>query len=159
MAAGLNRFEGGRFVTYRARDGLGVRRDLLALRGPRGTPLDRHVRRRRDPLRRRALPNFTTRDGLAHDVVMSTYQDAEGTYWFATRGGLCRYRDGRFTTYRQKEGVFHDAPQSVHRGRAGIPLADEQPRRLPRFRTAELAAAAGAGPHRRPGDVHDRDRA
>ena len=33
--------------------------------------------------------------------------------WFATRGGLSRYARGRFTTYRQREGIFHDAAQRV----------------------------------------------
>ena len=91
---------------------------------------------------------FTTNDGLPHDVVMSTYQDSEGTYWFATRGGLSRYRDGRFTTYRQKEGVFHDAAQQCPRGRPRPPLADEQPRRLPRFPRGARRGRAHAGPDR-----------
>jgi streptogramin lyase len=56
---------------------------------------------------------FSTREGLAHDIVISIYEDAEGTHWFATRGGLSRWRDGKFTTYRQKEGLFHDAVQRV----------------------------------------------
>ncbi len=96
-------------------------------------------------------------DGLPHDVVMSTYQDSEGTYWFSTRGGLARYRNGRFTTYRQKEGVFHDAAQRVlEDGRGHLWLTSN--RGVFRVSLAELAAAA-----RTPGritdrvDVHDRD--
>ena len=56
---------------------------------------------------------FTVRDGLAHDIVISVFQDAEGTYWLGTRGGLSRFRDGKFTTYRHREGLFHDAVQRV----------------------------------------------
>ena len=89
---------------------------------------------------------FTTKDGLPHDVVVSTFQDSEGTYWFSTRGGLARFRDGRFTSYRQNEGVFHDATQrALEDGRGNLWLASN--RGISRVSLAELAAAArGPGP-------------
>ena len=66
---------------------------------------------------------------------------AAAAYWFGTRGGLSRWKAGRFTTYRQKEGLFHDAVQKV--------LADDHGylwltsnHGIFRIRSAELDAAA-----------------
>ncbi|MGH9369190.1 MAG: histidine kinase, partial [Thermoanaerobaculia bacterium] len=81
---------------------------------------------------------------LAHDIVISIYQDSEGTHWFATRGGLSRFRDGVFTTYRQKEGLFHDAAQHVVEDGRGY-LWVTSNRGIYRVRQAELAAAAAGG--------------
>lgn len=84
---------------------------------------------------------LSTKDGLPHDIVMSTFQDGQGSYWFATRGGLSRYRDGRFTTYRQKEGLFHDAVQRVVQDGHGY-LWMTSNRGIFRVSEQELAAAA-----------------
>src|SRR5262249_60087976 len=87
----------------------------------------------------------------AHDVVMSAYQDSEGTFWFATRGGLSRYEGGRFTTYRQREGLFHDAAQRViEDGRGYLWLTSN--RGVFRISAAELAPAAAQTPPPRAAD-------
>jgi signal transduction histidine kinase/ligand-binding sensor domain-containing protein len=38
---------------------------------------------------------FTTRDGLAHNVVRAVLEDRQGVLWFATMGGLTRYDSRR----------------------------------------------------------------
>ena len=40
---------------------------------------------------------FTTKDGLSGDIVMSALEDREGNIWFGTVQGLDRFRAGAFT--------------------------------------------------------------
>ena len=49
---------------------------------------------------------YTTREGLSSDRVWSIVEDRDGSLWIGTDGGgLNRFRDGRFTVYREPEGV------------------------------------------------------
>lgn len=48
---------------------------------------------------------YTTRNGLAHDVVHSLYEDPHGDLWIGTAGGLSRLSNGRFRTYSVREGL------------------------------------------------------
>lgn len=54
--------------------------------------------------------NFTTKDGLSSDLVVSLLHDKrDGAIWIATRGfGLNRYHNGKFTTYTTKDGLSND---------------------------------------------------
>ena len=36
------------------------------------------------------------------------HEDAAGTLWFGTQGGLTRYKDGKLTAYTTREGLFHN---------------------------------------------------
>jgi len=51
---------------------------------------------------------FTTRDGLAHDDVLSALQDREGNLWFGTYGGVSRYDGERFVTFTTRDGLAHN---------------------------------------------------
>jgi PAS domain S-box-containing protein len=42
---------------------------------------------------------YTTKDGLAGDVVESIYEDRRGSLWIGTNHGLSQWRDGQFTTH------------------------------------------------------------
>jgi ligand-binding sensor domain-containing protein len=42
----------------------------------------------------KSFKHFTTRDGLASDMVFSIYEDKNGNIWFGTSGGASRY-DGK----------------------------------------------------------------
>ena len=56
------------------------------------------------------LRGFTTADGMAGNWVSSIYDDKRGSIWFSSpRGGLTRYREGRFTVYNSRAGLFNDA--------------------------------------------------
>ena len=84
---------------------------------------------------------WTTREGLAHNIVLSILEEPPGTFWFGTRGGLSRWSDGKFTTYRQREGLFHDAVQRVlDDGHGYLWLTSN--RGIFRVRSSELAAFA-----------------
>jgi diguanylate cyclase (GGDEF)-like protein/PAS domain S-box-containing protein len=56
------------------------------------------------------VTSFTTRTGLASDLILSLYQDGTGALWVGTAGGgLCRYKGGRWTTITTREGLFDDS--------------------------------------------------
>jgi ligand-binding sensor domain-containing protein len=43
---------------------------------------------------------------LASDGVQALYLDRDQTLWIATRHGLNRLKDGRFTTYTVNDGLY-----------------------------------------------------
>ncbi len=48
---------------------------------------------------------FTTREGLSANSIRAIAEDPAGDLWFGTDGGgLNRWREGKFTSYRQTEG-------------------------------------------------------
>lgn len=49
--------------------------------------------------------NFSRKDGLSADQVLSLYEDSEGILWIGTNG-LNRLKDGKVTTYGDREGLF-----------------------------------------------------
>ncbi|HEV2963865.1 MAG TPA: two-component regulator propeller domain-containing protein [Candidatus Angelobacter sp.] len=52
--------------------------------------------------------------------VTTIYEDADHVMWFGTYGsGLVRYKDGQFTTYRTKDGLFDDTMWSLLEDRRG----------------------------------------
>jgi ligand-binding sensor domain-containing protein len=56
---------------------------------------------------------YTTRDGLANNIVVSIHQDRQGSLWIGTAGGLNRFKHGRFTTYTTKDGLADDNVVSI----------------------------------------------
>jgi ligand-binding sensor domain-containing protein len=49
--------------------------------------------------------NYTTKDGLAGDIVYAIAQDPSGTLWFGTNGGIARFADGTWQRYGFHEGL------------------------------------------------------
>ncbi len=45
------------------------------------------------------------RDGLSHSVVLSLYEDKEGTLWAGTKDGLDQFTDSKVTPYTTAEGL------------------------------------------------------
>jgi signal transduction histidine kinase/ligand-binding sensor domain-containing protein/DNA-binding response OmpR family regulator len=111
---GLVRFDGVRFTVFDktntkefgdnivfavlgTRDGsvwIGTMRGLLRLRDKRFT-------------------RFTTKDGLANDVVNTLFEDSTGALWIGTDGGLSRFKDGAFTSYAEKNGLGSNTVMAV----------------------------------------------
>ena len=52
--------------------------------------------------------NFTTRDGLAGDIVYSIAQGPNGVLWFGTDGGISRYDGKSWHNYSEKDGLLQD---------------------------------------------------
>ena len=56
---------------------------------------------------------FTRSDGLSGDVILSLFEDREGTVWVASTGGLDRFRQLAVSTVSVRQGLSSDATQSV----------------------------------------------
>jgi diguanylate cyclase (GGDEF)-like protein len=53
---------------------------------------------------------YTEKDGLSIGIVNTLFEDDRGSLWIGTYGGgLDRLRDGRFTAFTTREGLFDDA--------------------------------------------------
>ena len=52
--------------------------------------------------------NYSTRDGLAGDIVFSIAQDANGVLWFGTNNGVSRYDGKTWRTIGKREGLLED---------------------------------------------------
>lgn len=57
--------------------------------------------------------NFTTRDGLAGNIVNSLAIDPKGVIWIGTNGGVSRYDQNGFVNYNQNTGLFTDSVYSI----------------------------------------------
>ena len=120
--AGLVRFDGVRFTVFnRANTPALLTNAVTALLAARDGSLwigtyGGGVTRLKDG----TLTTYTTRDGLAHDVVFALCEDRQGNLWIGTHGGgLSRWRDGRFTTLSTKEGLSHNFVRAIHEDRQG----------------------------------------
>lgn len=58
-------------------------------------------------------------DGLGHDNVLSLFEDAEGSMWAATLGGLSQLSDLKFPIYSSKEGLVSGSAIAVAPSRRG----------------------------------------
>jgi len=54
------------------------------------------------------LTHYTKADGLADDRVLCFHEDGDGGLWIGTHDGLNRWKKGRFFTFRQAQGLYHD---------------------------------------------------
>lgn len=52
--------------------------------------------------------NYTTRDGLAGNIVYSMAQDAQGVFWFGTHRGVSRFDGKTWKNFGRKEGLIDD---------------------------------------------------
>ena len=52
--------------------------------------------------------NYTTRDGLAGDIVYSIVQEPGGVLWFGTNNGVSRYDGKNWHNYDQKTGLLEN---------------------------------------------------
>lgn len=68
----------------------------------------------------RVLRLYTRADGLPHNTVREMLLREDGSLWFCTNGGLCRLKDGQFTTWTAAEGMSHDFAYSLHEDERGV---------------------------------------
>jgi hypothetical protein len=62
----------------------------------------------------REWKSYRTSEGLSSDVVTALADDDQGNLWIGTRrGGLNRFRDGRFTAFRKSDGLPSDDLSSL----------------------------------------------
>jgi signal transduction histidine kinase/streptogramin lyase len=56
---------------------------------------------------------YDAAQGLAPGAVQAIYEDRRGTVWVGTRGGLSRFRRGRWTTWTAKQGLPEGGIQGI----------------------------------------------
>ncbi len=66
-----------------------------------------------------AVDHFGSEDGLSSDAVASFFQDAEGSIWVVTSGGVDNFRDLRVESYSMHQGMSADGASSVIAARDG----------------------------------------
>jgi len=64
--------------------------------------------------------HYGIEEGLADDMISTSYVDKSGTLWFGTRGGGMTYFNGKnFTNIIEKEGVCANHMASLHEDKRG----------------------------------------
>src|SRR5213593_4560565 len=73
------------------------------------------------PARSERLPikNYTTADGLAHNIVNKIVRDARGFLWFCTADGLSRFDGYGFTNFGTDQGLPHPSVNDILETRNG----------------------------------------
>ena len=61
----------------------------------------------------RRWKNYTTRDGLAGNVVGAIAIDRRGVLWIGTDAGVSRFDGSRFRNFTTVDGLYHDAVYAV----------------------------------------------
>lgn len=66
------------------------------------------------------VTQYTKRDGLADDDVLTLYEDREGSLWVGTvNGGISRFHKGRFSTWTTKDGLATNHVTSFYQDQNG----------------------------------------
>jgi ligand-binding sensor domain-containing protein len=60
-----------------------------------------------------SLQHYTVADGLAHDNIVSVYEDGQGTIWVATGGGISRYDGQRFQNLTAADGLSNEDVNTI----------------------------------------------
>ncbi|MBD2700095.1 YceI family protein [Spirosoma sp. BT702] len=74
----------------------------------------------------KSIQHFTTTEGLAHNQVMSVYEDKAGIIWFGTGGGISRYDGKSFQNFTSpnaplfyKEGHWNNEINTIIEDKTG----------------------------------------
>ena len=71
-------------------------------------------------LRGDRLETFTAADGLSSNLVLSVFEDREGSIWIGTEaGGLNLLKSKKFTTYTTKDGLPSDLVKAIYQDAQG----------------------------------------
>jgi hypothetical protein len=90
------------------------------------------------------IKSWTEQDGLPGGVVRALYRDHDGVLWVGTYdGGLGRYKDGRFSRFTTREGLYDDGVFQILEDRGGY-LWMTSNRGIYRVSKRELNAVADA---------------
>ncbi len=62
------------------------------------------------------IQNYSTKDGLSSNVILSSFEDKEGNIWFGTGfGGVCKFNKAtnRFESYTKENGLAGDVVYAI----------------------------------------------
>ncbi|MCX6296102.1 MAG: triple tyrosine motif-containing protein, partial [Bacteroidetes bacterium] len=62
------------------------------------------------------IHNYSTKDGLSSNVILSSFEDKEGNIWFGTGfGGVCKFNNStnRFESYTKENGLAGDVVYAI----------------------------------------------
>ena len=62
---------------------------------------------------------YTTRDGLANEGVTTLFEDAEGSLWIGTNGGVSRRNGSGFDRFTTRDGLNHNSVAALTGDREG----------------------------------------
>lgn len=118
---GLARFDGVRFVPYRAGQTPGMTENFVSalLEDRRGNLWVGTSGGGVFCRRCRGVTSVTTSNGLTSDQVQCLYEDVAGDIWIGTDAGLNRWRGGTLKSYRTADGLSDGDVRSIHGDRFG----------------------------------------
>ena len=71
-------------------------------------------------VRNGALERFTSADGLSSNLVLSVFEDREGSIWIGTEtGGLNLLKSKKFNTFTTREGLPNDLVKAIYQDSQG----------------------------------------
>ena len=66
------------------------------------------------------METFTSANGLSSNLVLSIFEDREGSMWVGTEaGGLNLLKSKKFNTYTTREGLPNDLVKAIYQDRQG----------------------------------------
>lgn len=114
-------YSGGHLKSYNIKNGLSDNRTRVTITAKTGA----HWVGTKNGLNRihnGKITQFTEKDGLLNDYILSLYEDPKGQIWIGTDGGgVFRYAQGKFTKYGIEQGLlggvifkfFEDSSQNI----------------------------------------------
>ncbi len=117
---GLFQFKDGRFTNYNLAVGLG-KQQVQALYEDRGGNIwigsDSSVIQYKNNYSTR----YTHEDGMPEFGASAILEDHSGNLWFGSYGGgLCKFRDGKFTVFTTRDGLSNNRARSLHEDADGV---------------------------------------
>lgn len=110
-AAGISRYENGRFAPFKPNEVTG---EIWVLAEGRDGTIwigtnDKGLIAYADG----TLTRYTTEEGLTGNIIEAIYEDTEGILWIGTRSGLNRFDGTHFTTVTEADGLGHSQVLSI----------------------------------------------
>ena len=114
---GATRYDGQSFTTFTTKDGL-ANNDVTSITTDAqgnlwfgtnsGVSKLSEAKSRESGYDGKSFQNITTAEGLVNNQVTDVLQTKSGDLWFATWGGVSRYRDGKFQNFTTEDGLTHN---------------------------------------------------
>lgn len=70
---------------------------------------------------RKSIQELSEENGLVSNVINCIYKDRSGNLWLSTyRGGLTKYRDGKFTVFTETHGLASNSIYCIYEDEQGV---------------------------------------